>query len=103
MINVTNIKDKTFTYWNSVEEKWVTENTTNINYKDGTEYDSPLLSTGFWSMYVGSKININLHYPFQLTLGTDYNMIKSNDNANPFLDRHIIKRINVYAGLRFHF
>ncbi len=103
MINVTNIKDKTFTYWDSVEEKWVTENTTNINYEDGIEYDSPLLSTGFWSMYVGSKININLHYPFQLTLGTDYNMIKSNDNANPFLDRHIIKRINVYAGLRFHF
>ncbi len=105
-INVTNVKDKTFTYWDSVEEKWITENTTYRDYNENNEwkeYDSPLLSSSFMSMYVGSKININLHYPLQLTLGADYNMAISNIGANPFLDRHIIKRINVYAGLRFHF
>lgn len=105
-INVTNIKDETFTYWDSVAEKWVTENTTYRELNDNNEwkeYDSPLLSSSFYSMYVGSKININLHYPLQLTLGADYNMVTSNGDANPFLDRHIIKRINVYAGLRFHF
>lgn len=66
--------------------------------------------------HAGLRLNVNLWYPLQLTVGSDYNYsyllsgdkaiygnheLKSGDKA--IYDNHELNRINFYAGLRFNF
>lgn len=53
---------------------------------------------------VGLRLNINLWYPLQLTGGADYNIsVCLTKGFKPILSHHEINRLNLYAGLRFHF
>lgn len=77
------------TYWDHSLEKW-----------DDLTKTSGHAIVG----YAGIKLSANLWYPVQLTAGADYNLTTSSTSAfKPVLSRHKKNRLNVYAGLRFHF
>lgn len=83
------------TYWNHDLEKWdsLTDD------KSGTAIKSGHAVIG----YAGVKLNVNLWYPVQLTVGVDYNVTNSfSKKFKPVLQQHTQNRLNVYAGLRFH-
>jgi len=57
--------------------------------------------------YGGVRVNLNVWYPVQLTLGADYNYTylisgKDDNRADVLTSFHTINRLNVYFGLRIH-
>jgi hypothetical protein len=54
--------------------------------------------------YAGVKLNINLWYPVQWTIGADYNYsyYPQNDRKQLMM-MHYYNRLNVYVGLRFNY
>lgn len=53
--------------------------------------------------HAGARINVNIWYPLQFTLGADYNYSTKNKTYRQIIDSHEINRINLYAGFRLHF
>lgn len=83
-------------YWNKDLEFW-----DNLNdYKSGKPINSGNAIVG----YTGIKMNINIWYPVQMTIGADYNFTVSlTESFKPLLSRHEQNRLNIYAGLRVNF
>lgn len=84
------------TYWNHDREIWdrLTDN------KSGNAITSGHAIVG----YAGVKLNVNLWYPAQLTIGADYNITASlTKDFKPVLLCHKQNRVNIYTGLRLHF
>jgi hypothetical protein len=75
-------------YWNSEQEVW-------------THLDE-IMGHGFVG-HGGATLNINLWYPLQVSMGVDYNISTKSPVLAPVLNNHKINRVNLYAGLRFHF
>ena len=78
-------------YYNKEEEKW-------------TDFPGGMAGiTPFFAGHAGLRLNVNLWYPVQLTIGADYNynipLYKENE---PAYDNHDLNRLNFYAGLRFN-
>lgn len=77
-------------YYNEEQEKW-----TNLNATAGL--------TPFVTGHAGLRLNVNLWYPVQLTVGADYNCnFPLNKNNEAAYDNHELNRLNFYAGLRFN-
>lgn len=53
--------------------------------------------------YAGAKLNVNIWYPIQLSVGADYNFSFGENTLKPIRDRHELNRVNLYAGFRVHF
>lgn len=52
----------------------------------------------------GARLSMNIWYPVQLIVGLDYNLtLGIRDGFKPATRQHELNRLNVYAGLRFHF
>ena len=104
--DVSKLNSDFVAYWDSDNETWRYKGTKTIQYGNGTAEEVSKFRTGAYVLFAGSKLSINLRYPLQIVLGADYNvniMSESESEPNPFLDRHITNRVNVYAGLRIHF
>lgn len=83
-------------YWNKDLEVWDSLN----DDKSGELIKSGNAIVG----YTGIKININIWYPVQMTIGADYNLTVSlTKSFKPILSRHEQNRLNIYAGLRINF
>lgn len=107
------IKESELRYLDYERGKWVKYN---YGLIDATGEPFEQFSWNF-IFYAGAQMNINLHYPLQLVLGCDCNYIARIEdkpeqqeyqdpnakNEYPYLDRHILNRVNLYAGLRFNF
>ncbi len=52
--------------------------------------------------YAGTRFNMNLWYPLQMTLGIDYNISIGNTDK-PIVRQHKLNRLNIYTGFRLHF
>ncbi len=78
-------------YWDFKEEDWA-------NFPGGMAGLTP-----FFTGHAGLRLNVNLWYPVQLTVGADYNCnIPLNKNNEAAYDNHELNRLNFYAGLRFN-
>lgn len=52
----------------------------------------------------GARLSMNIWYPVQLIVGADYNLtLGIRDGFKPATRQHELDRLNIYAGLRFHF
>ena len=58
---------------------------------------------GAFVAYGGIKVNMNVWYPLQFTIGADYNYTFAAGPMKIILDQHKINRVNLYAGFRLHF
>ena len=78
-------------YYDKEQEKWA-------DFTGGLAGVTP-----FFAGHAGLRLNVNLWYPVQLTVGADYNcnipLSKKNEAA---YDNHDLNRLNFYAGLRFN-
>lgn len=81
-------------YWDNQQERW--PNLYGINDNAGLSYH------GFVG-HAGAKLSVNIWYPLQLSIGADYNLSTKSSKLEPFLDRHTLNRLNLYAGFRLHF
>lgn len=93
----------------------------NATYNNGIkDYHTSDYGKDVWThavrVPIGAKLNVNIVYPLQLTLGAEYilnfnlNKVKDDDNTKSnaerfFFDPTGYKRsgLNIYAGLRFNF
>lgn len=65
----------------------------------GEEYSGSFFITG----HAGVRLNVNLWYPVQLTVGADYNYCYNTDDKFEITYKnHELNRVNFYAGLRFN-
>lgn len=69
---------------------------------DDVCWDSAASSYCSYIGYAGTRFNMNLWYPLQMTLGIDYNISIGNTDK-PILRQHELNRLNIYAGFRLHF
>ena len=69
---------------------------------DDVCWDSAASSYGSCIGYAGTRFNMNLWYPLQMTLGIDYNISIGNTDK-PIVRQHKLNRLNIYAGFRLHF
>ena len=61
------------------------------------------LSSLFFTGHAGLRLNVNLWYPVQLTVGADYNCnIPLDKKKEVSYKNHELNRLNFYAGLRFN-
>lgn len=81
-------------YWNNQQGMW--SNLYGINDNAGLSH------SGFVG-HAGARLSVNIWYPLQLSIGADYNLSTKSSKLNPFLDRHTLNRLNLYAGFRLHF
>lgn len=81
-------------YWNNQQEMW--PDLYGVNDDAGLSYH------GFVG-HAGARLSVNIWYPLQLSIGADYNLSTKSSKLKPFLDRHTINRLNLYAGFRLHF
>ena len=81
-------------YWDNQQERW--SDLYGINDNAGLSYH------GFVG-HAGAKLSVNIWYPLQLSIGADYNLSTKSSKLEPFLDRHTLNRLNLYAGFRLHF
>lgn len=59
--------------------------------------------TPFFSGHAGLRLNVNLWYPVQLTVGADYNYnLPLDKKCEAAYKNHELNRVNFYAGLRFN-
>ena len=77
-------------YWDNSKEQW-----------DGWQ-TMKWTGHGFVA-YAGAKLNVNIWYPIQLSVGADYNFSFGENTLKPIRDRHELNRVNLYAGFRVHF
>ena len=77
-------------YWDNSKEQW-----------DGWQ-SMKWTGHGFVA-YAGAKLNVNIWYPLQLSVGADYNYTFGENTLKPIRDRHELNRVNLYAGFRIHF
>ena len=78
-------------YYNEEQERW-------------TDFPGGMAGiTPFFAGHAGLRLNVNLWYPVQLTVGADYNCnIPLNKKNEAAYDNHDLNRLNFYAGLRFN-
>lgn len=69
---------------------------------DDVCWDSAASSYCQYIGYAGTRFNMNLWYPLQMTLGIDYNISIGNTDK-PIVRQHKLNRLNIYAGFRLHF
>lgn len=81
-------------YWDNQEERW--SDLYGIN-------DNAGLSDHGFVGHAGARLSVNIWYPLQLSIGADYNLSTKSSKLEPFLDRHTLNRLNLYAGFRLHF
>lgn len=81
-------------YWDNQEERW--SDLYGIN-------DNAGLSDNGFVGHAGAILSVNIWYPLQLSIGADYNLSTKSSKLEPFLDRHTLNRLNLYAGFRLHF
>lgn len=81
-------------YWDNQQEMW--SDLYGINDNAGLSYH------GFVG-HAGARLSVNIWYPLQLSIGADYNLSTKSSKLEPFLDRHTLNRLNLYAGFRLHF
>lgn len=81
-------------YWDNQQERW--PNLYGVNDNAGLSYH------GFVG-HAGARLSVNIWYPLQLSIGADYNLSTKSSKLEPFLDRHTLNRLNLYAGFRLHF
>ena len=78
-------------YWDFKEEDWA-------NFPGGMAGLTP-----FFTGHAGLRLNVNLWYPVQLTVGADYNCnIPLDKKKEVSYKNHELNRLNFYAGLRFN-
>ena len=79
-------------YWDNQKELWPDL------YEDNDK-------AGFSNVvgHAGARLCVNIWYPLQLSVGADYNLSTKSSRLEPFLDRHTLNRLNLYAGFRLHF
>lgn len=81
--------------WNHDAEQWETIKPTKEN--EG-KLGHSFITHG------GARLSMNIWYPVQLIVGADYNLtLGIRDGFKPATRQHELNRLNVYAGLRFHF
>ncbi len=81
-------------YWNNQQKMW--------SDLCGTNDNAGLSHHGFVG-HAGARLSVNIWYPLQLSIGADYNLSTKSSKLKPFLDRHTLNRLNLYAGFRLHF
>ena len=80
-------------YYDKEQGGWTTLN------DNGEAYNGTLFASG----HAGLRLNVNLWYPVQLTLGADYNYnLPLDKKFEAAYDNHELNRVNFYAGLRFN-
>lgn len=90
--------------------EWHDEATPGLVYWDNSvgqqgDWQKMTESTGHSLVgYAGAKLNVNLWYPLQLSVGADYNYSFGSTKLLKYIrDRHVLNRVNIYAGFRLHF
>ena len=81
-------------YWDNQKELW--PDLYGVNDEAGLYYSSVV-------GHAGARLCVNIWYPLQLSVGADYNLSTKSSRLEPFLDRHTLNRLNLYAGFRLHF
>lgn len=87
--------DNPLYYWDNDLEQWP-------DLYRADNGDGLLDNPGFIG-HAGAVLNINIWYPVQLSIGADYNYSTKPSKIAQFISGHKINRVNLYAGLRFHF
>lgn len=81
--------------WNHDSEIWETIRSTK---KNESKLGHSFITHG------GARLSMNIWYPVQLFVGADYNLtLGIREGFKPATRQHELDRLNVYAGLRFHF
>lgn len=82
--------------WNHDTEQW---ETVRVSKKgDGSKLGRSFITHG------GARLSMNIWYPVQLIIGADYNLtLGMRKGFEPATRQHELNRLNIYAGLRFHF
>lgn len=75
-------------YWDRNSDDWATLNFDGYNAFVG---------------HAGIRLSINIWYPLQLMIATDYNYATKDKEYNQIIERHDMNRVNFYAGFRLHF
>lgn len=80
-------------YYDKEQGGWTTLN------DNGEAYNGTLFASG----HAGLRLNVNLWYPVQLTVGADCNYnLPLDKKFEAAYDNHELNRVNFYAGLRFN-
>lgn len=106
---ISNFSNSNLLYWDNEKSKWGLFEHTTSSYSSN-EYDIDIKAEQAFALiaHSGVRVNVNIWYPMQLTVGADFNYMYSlkrhdeEDKFKPVYDRHKMNRVNFYAGIRIH-